>query len=1722
MKKKLRQLLSAILCATMTVPLIACSFPAPEQSEYPKPHGWKEGNTVLTGTSYTPTYTRDDIPDAIAHASITADKTVGNLCTTGTSFTVKPSGSTTSADILSHITSTPQIDFSCTESDDGTYTLTPNDELEPNTIYRLSVGGNDPISSFAFQTESVFALESAFPADLATDVPVDSGIELRFTEAISTPIDEIGDYISVSPAVEGEFLLYPDKKTVVFAPKNKFATGTVYSVNISAGITGEERELGEDICMKFRTSAKEIDKDDVYMNFNLTSSMPIFAPGEAMYLSYRVNYYGNNSNNPIHGDASVKIYRYDSADDAIDAMKEYLSKATEYAYTGQEYLYQTKGLTEVYNGTATPTSQSSRFYSTQYLDLPSLESGVYLVCVTPSATLGNTEFSNELQALVQVSNYAVYTESSADTLVWVNSVSGDETAGLDIKAELFFASNFWDTENSAQTYTAIHTATDSDGIAILDTSVMPEANRAFILVDESLIICASNINQNPAPHKYAAWVYTDRETYFQTDTVNFSGVLSTVDGTALPEYIYLSTPVSSAKQKIAVNTDGSFIGSFSYEDWAALYNSTIWMSFTDASGTSLESTFVRVTSEDKPVYTASIAFDRLFYEFGDSGTAKLNASFFDGTPAPGLTFTVYLDPFGTRKTVVTDENGTAEISFTCTKHSIGSTAPSNIHLSAYLSGYEDTSLEVSASAVYFQSKNHLRIDRDDDGEGVTVRLNTFDTSVINSAEDLSWKVFPNNCIGEAAEGSISVTLKKVTYVKTETGSQYNPITKKTEKTYSYRSVESIVRSDTYTFENGEIKLPCLDREDNCSYYYVITYRDTQNSCDIRKTVGAVKYSSNYSYNYNDYYSLESTLSNDARLVSGESVEFELKYGGSTVTDKKVIHSIYTSTGDGRISTEITSGGFSVEYKNEYIFGVCIVSAVFDGRNIVELWANAPTYDYERGNQLDITLQASGDSFKPGDSCTVTIKATGADGVAANGAVITVGIVDEACFKLGEQTLNPLEGYFGLSRYYPSTNDRFSCFNNYSLYVDKYALADDMKTEASTESVAEAPAGNGSSNEYDSVTLREYFSDNPVFTSVTLDKNGEASVSFTVPDNITEWRITAAGYALSDDIFSTQLGHTTTGVIATLPFFVSASLSDTYAFGDDISATARIFGSGITSGDEVSYLAELSDYDGNVIRNLEVDGTIGEQVHFNLGKLDAGSYFFTVKAISGENSDGVKLPLTVVPDGITMATRRTITADEIASLNPTLYPVNISFTNAQFADYLDVVYYVYSIRYNRADSLAARYAATATIDKIYGGGLESKELERISDTLSSYSHRGLIPLMQYAEGDVILTAKIAALTPELISSSKRADMTDIFSNMIRKQSYTTDVQLAACLLGLAAFGEPVLSDIYTVASSEISLEAKLYLSFALAIMGDYSAARELYDIALYERFEGEAEVNISADTTEEKIKLTALALMTASYVDGDRATPMAKYILSHTSSLDVYTLELVAYINNFYPIGATTISFNYSTEGTETTEVTLKPGEIFTLTLGKSALESLSVESTDDVLILASYLSGISDALDSAEVDDNAKITKTIEPHDLSRGLYKVKISYEITFDSNYECYTLSDRIPSGARYYGAYEEKANTSKTDNYSFAYLRNDGDQMMNGYIGMYNPTEKYIDGRDSRTVTGEITYLIRAAVSGEFTVSSAILQNTDSGKFALSENGSIVIGESKTERWTVELGK
>jgi uncharacterized protein YfaS (alpha-2-macroglobulin family) len=93
-------------------------------------------------------------------------------------------------------------------------------------------------------------------------------------------------------------------------------------------------------------------------------------------------------------------------------------------------------------------------------------------------------------------------------------------------------------------------------------------------------------------------------------------------------YVYVgSIPYGT----VTVGADGSFKGSLPIESYAGY---SLYVKFCLADGTYVTSKYIRVTQEDKPVYKASITFDKLFYVFGDTVSATLKASFFDGTPAP--------------------------------------------------------------------------------------------------------------------------------------------------------------------------------------------------------------------------------------------------------------------------------------------------------------------------------------------------------------------------------------------------------------------------------------------------------------------------------------------------------------------------------------------------------------------------------------------------------------------------------------------------------------------------------------------------------------------------------------------------------------------------------------------------------------------------------------------------------------------------------------------------------------------------------------------------------------------------------------------------------------------------------------------------------------------------------------------------------------------------------
>jgi hypothetical protein len=93
--------------------------------------------------------------------------------------------------------------FEITQKGQGNFLLKPVQPLKQNKVYFFDIkdtAGN--IVSFAFQTTRDFTVLGNLPADMSTNVPLDTGIELYFSYP---DIQDISNYFEISPKVEGRF-----------------------------------------------------------------------------------------------------------------------------------------------------------------------------------------------------------------------------------------------------------------------------------------------------------------------------------------------------------------------------------------------------------------------------------------------------------------------------------------------------------------------------------------------------------------------------------------------------------------------------------------------------------------------------------------------------------------------------------------------------------------------------------------------------------------------------------------------------------------------------------------------------------------------------------------------------------------------------------------------------------------------------------------------------------------------------------------------------------------------------------------------------------------------------------------------------------------------------------------------------------------------------------------------------------------------------------------------------------------------------------------------------------------------------------------------------------------------------------------------------------------------------------------------------------------------------
>lgn len=1672
----LRVLASAAALALLVVSILALSGVFSSRGST-KPVPITPSDDALPSGSATLIYGGNvaDLPPEFEGLKVTPVEASGRTVGNRPSFTLTTNSPTSVGTVSEYTYLVPETRLAFSKISDTEFRVDTLESLPSGSNIRFCVGNKErPEISFAFETESVFGVDYTLPANYAMNVPVNTGIEITFTEKLAG-VDDLTKYITIAPQTEYTAELYPDGKTLLILPSEKLKENCDYSVLIKNGLRsvfGKEDKSG--CSFTFTTSgAAENTNNKINLHFSTAEYFPL--PGEASAFSFYVS-----------GRSRDAEYEFEAEVYSVNGMGELTEKVFALLETGKGY--DLSGLRKV---ATAEVEQGSGVFSEHYCRIPGLDKGIYILSLkVTDASDGN--ITAERRLLLQVSDISAHVEFCDGTFTVFAADKGKvPLEGVNVSYVPLSQKYLPETKD----FTEAKSQTDKNGVMTFELDASACSGTLIMLTKgrESLLIPFLNdvyfdygystdffsVGRSP---REAFFVYTDREEYFASDTLNFSGFTSyrPEEGERL-WYSFTGTE----KMPLELKEDGTFSGSYKFDSYA-YGNMALYIFSSD--GSRLYGKSVTVTEREKPKYTASLTFDKPFYVKGDTVNVTLTAAYFDGTPAEGLRFKIGFVG-GSTVVLVTDSDGKATASVSAFTTAPESNYPGRIYATAELVGSEMTDLSVSASAVYFHFDTWLRkSETKTDGDRLFAEIytNALDLSKIKTFEDTKSGDFPRNTVGKAVDKTLSVTLRKVTYTKKQTGTRYDAISKTSRPVYTWDKKEQTVSRESLKTENGVLRLDFIGNAgENEFFYYDVSLDGVKIS--FFANGGKNRYSeTRYTYD---------TLITDKRSYKvGENVNIVFTPGEEYEPKCRMLTVWY----DGGYDRFFPDGNeLTFTYKKEYVSGARMLFAYFKNgspKHVETILA----FDTEN-NGLKVETLTDRSEYRPGDKASVKVRVTDANGNPVPGAKITLSVVDEACFALREQKFDALSAYYSSGVRYPN----LTC----DVYIRKVMFnAYDIELNGGTGGGPEyenpsAEIKNGFTDG-DGYQIRKTFENNPVFTDVVLDGNGEAELVFTVPDNVTSWRITTVAHSgLDAKTADAYIGQSVTSVIATLPVFLDVETAKNYLESDSICVSFKLAGNLLNKGDAYSVAASLRSGD-RVVSEKTLTGSIdGSKRQFiDFGTLEKGFYTVRVNAECGEFRDAVEYGFNVIESGVGAFVTVPMTLDELKNITPARYPLNLTFCDPAQREYLSALYAALGRNTSRADAKAAAIKAAELLKNLTQsenelGDLANRLVRELND--NHYDSQGRLTLLPYGSGDVKLTALICAFSPTSLYGYRKDSIAKGVENMLRKDGFKNAESICYAYLALASLDRPVLNDILYLAKTKTdwSAEARLTLANALALLGDHPSASELYGeirAKMYkENSDGSAYLTDGKMSVDESVSLTSLALTVASEVAPEDAGRYDLYIVQRKSSLELFDLQRLFYLAH-KRLGADGSKLVVTRNG-KTEEITLKGWERYSVDL--NTLSGFEAVSDDGVIVLASYYATGETLEKALGKCDEITLNKRIER--MGNGFYKVIIDYTVTTDKMGASFRISDSLPSGTKYCN--DESRSGGNTGGCTYCL----GGQNVGGYISVWNNSSAGILKRlEKRTYTGSVSYVVRTAIDGSYTVEKAVALSYD-GRAAFSND-------------------
>ncbi len=1543
----------------------------------------------------------------------------------------------------------PKQKFKLTKVSAKEYSMEFEKPLQSDSVYNFILSDNNTGEkhSWAFQTKKAFNVVRTLPRNQGVNVPLASGIEITFSHE---NVQDVENYFEISPAVKGRFEWHG--KTVVFVPEG-LEESTIYTVTIKKGIAVKDSEdpLKEDYSFSFQTVLPETQTNRIYFEFsnNFYSFNPQTAPAFEIYAQDEMT----------DAEVPLEIYSYPDANSFLKDLKDTsMLSSTWYLRDRTKVRYDETKLQK----TATLTGRVAKFvqsyWHSNFLVLPSaLPNGYYLIVAQVDGVKYYTQ--------VQVHPASVYImKTTSETMAWLNdSATGEPLSGAEFKL---------DGGKSVKS--------DRNGLAVLDVPNSRDSSTFFLITPTSgpvYIAELANYSYQPyysyydgtdiADH-YWSYIYLDKDVFLPTDKVNIWGIFKPRDGKdvekdavlELIRYNYYSSgdsePSVLTSQNIEILPNGTYTGTLAISN----YNPGSYEVRLRIGDQIMQTRYLQIIEYTKPVYKIEVTKDKNYMYAWDKVNFNFLTSFFEGTPVSG----VELDYFysigasdNKNGVLISDNTGASRLSVQPSSNISPGWRPVSLYLNINNREAEEQEIRATDYVTVFPKDTMISMDSEIEGNKATLSFETnrIDLSKLDSNSP-SYYYMEEAYKGASVDMPVRVELYERYYEQIITGEYYDYINKVRRNTYEYNEVNNLINQYAFNTVNGKYELE-FTTEKNKNYFVRITGEDSQG-----RAIDETEYIYNWDY-YDPYdtslYSLTSKDPDRTRKL-GAPVSVEVKYKGESIVNSGNGRFLFLRLQNGVMDYKLSPDSvYNFNFEENFIPNIYIKAVFFDGANMYDAGILEYRYDQTEKN-LEVSIKQDKEFYKPGETVNLAFEIKDAEGK-PHAAQMNISVVDEAYFAMYNQSVDLLSSIYGAGISSGILTEYFS-----------------YSSPLSTMGPPMAEMGEGGD-----AYVRANFKDSALFTTVTAGSDGKAEASFKLPDNLTSWRITYQ--AVTEDLFA---GSGKLNISSKLPFFVDTIFNKNFITGDNPSILMRAYGTELAENASVDYKITVTQT-GGASKSFTASGLAHTPVQLPVGSLSAGSYTLKVEASSGNMKDAMERPFRVSDSLLETSVIDYISLTEgttIENLSKGL--TSLVFYGEDSAALYNELHSLYWSWGQRLDQKLARQLAGKLLLNYFN---EEPYMDEEFDLRQYQTDDGGLALLTYDSSNPVLSAKMAALAAEGIDTDSLA----AYFRSILENEDTMPEDAAYSYWGLAALNEPVLLDIRAaLASQELAPELRLVLGVALAEIGDFQGAKDIYSEALKKSGTiTDTLAWLETGTRDESIDATALCSLIALKTNQPEKLKLFKYIKSNSTSELLVNLESMIFVSNYIKQASLNNSFSYELNGVKK-QVELQKGGTFRLDLTPELLASLKFSNIQGkVQVAASYVAPVSQIrnTDGSQVSilrSYALGNKTTTDFNRSD---KVRVTITPVFGATAPdgYYQITDILPAGFRFIHSDFHNDNISWPDEVT-------GQKVVFGYY--------YVKGKPVKT----IVYEAMAVTEGSFTADNAAIRHTDNAISGFTKKDQVTI--------------